>query len=358
MGRSKAFNLLTGTDRSLRVTGIGSVPFVDPDEACETILAYCPLFPYVPQLIKRNFRENMFVQFSENLPCLGVNPERQHVYFDETRDREKELGELYENLEHDRYEHFRIGPQYSSALSVMLDKCGTSSAPFIKTQVTGPVTYLCSLSGSDGRPLIYDEEFSEAIMLGLAMKGLWQTREIRKTGRTPVLFFDEPTISDLGSAHTPVSGERARSIIAGLLDVVKKRDPDLLTGIHCCGNTDWGMLLESGVDIVSLDSYRYGDKLTLYPGEVKRFMERGGFIAFGIVPTSEFGRWTVEQMLYDEFVSLVKRFEEGGIPGGDLLDHAIFTPACGMGPLKPADADRILGFVASLTVRIHGLQYP
>ncbi len=352
MENNKASDLLKTIDRGLRVTGIGSVPFADSAEACEIILEHCPLIPYVPQLIKRDVRQNMFLQFSENLPCLMADVEKGRVLFDETRDREKELGKFYENLEHDGYEYFRINPEYAPALPIMLDKCRTRANTFIKTQVTGPVTYLLSLRSNDGRPVIYDDEFAQAITIGLAMKGLWQAQQIRKTGKKPLLFFDEPSLSELGSAYAPVPREKARSLIDDLLDFIKDRDPEVITGVHCCGNTDWGMLLGSAVDIVSLDSYSCGEKLMLYPNEIGRFLQRGGVIAYGIVPTSEYVPWTEEQALYGQFIAMLAELEEKGVSKDVMLDHAIFTPACGMGPLRSEDANRILELVVSLSRRI------
>lgn len=349
---NEALELLRRADPSLRITGIGSVPFIDSDEACEIILEYCPIIPYVPQLIRRDLRENMFLQFSENLPCIVVDLEGKRVIFDETSGRERELEDFYTNVEHGEYEAFCISPEYAQGLPVMLEKCAKRSNPFIKTQVTGPVTYLLSLLKRDRKPAIYDDEFSEAITAGLAMKALWQVQEIRKTGKKALLFFDEPSLAILGSAYAPVPIYRAQFLIENLLGFMKDRDPDLIVGIHCCGNTDWGMLFESGVDIVSLDSFSCGDKLMLYPAEIKRFMERGGLIAYGIVPTSEYGKWTVEQALHDQFMSIVSGLEAKGVPRSDLIDHAMFTPACGMGPLRPQDAIRILGFVVSLARRI------
>ena len=356
---NKACDLLRNIDSNLRVTGIGSVPFDDPEAACATILEHCPAIPYVPQLMGRGLQENMFLQFSENMPCLAVDYDKMKVFFDETQDKKKRVEEFYRDLEddlgHDRYGRFGISRTHAQGFYVMLEECKTRPNLFIKTQVTGPVTYLLSLSEGNKRPLVYDDEFSEAIMYGLAMKGLWQAREIRSVGKTPLLFFDEPSLVDLSSAYAPIDRSRAWALIDGLLGFVKDRDPDLLVGLHCCGNTDWGRVLESGVDIVSFDAFSCGDKFLLYPGEIRRFMMKGGFIAFGIVPTSEYGEWVSEKTLYDRFVSLLSAFEEQGLTRAEILDRAIYTPACGMGPLKPPDAERVLDLVASLSAQVTGL---
>jgi hypothetical protein len=350
--RKKAAALLKSVDFGSRVTGIGSLPFVDPLEACRRVLEFCPQIPYAPQLSKRGPGENMFLQFSENLPCLKTDYEKNQLFFDDTQDREKALMEFYDCLGNNRYEHFRISPERAGGFYAMLEESERSGNIFIKTQVTGPVTYLLSVARQEGCPVIFDDEFAEALTLGLGMKGLWQVRRIREKGKIPVLFFDEPSLWGLGSAYMPVSVERSAYLIGTLINFIRDHDRGLLLGLHCCGNTDWGMILDSGVDIVSFDAYSFGDRLALYGRETGEFLRRGGIFAFGVVPTSEYTNGIKEKELFNRFINIMKVFEGKGVPVEVLLRSAIFTPACGMGPLSPPDAEKVLSLTASLTRQI------
>ena len=62
---------------------------------------------------------------------------------------------------------------------------------------------------------------------------------------------------------------------------------DALAGVHCCANTDWSVLLATQVDILNLDAYGYLENLALYPDELRQFIDRGGYVAWGIVPNNE-----------------------------------------------------------------------
>jgi methionine synthase II (cobalamin-independent) len=352
MEKKKASELLRDINRSSRVTGIGSVPFIDASEACNLILKYCPDIPYVPQLIKRDPKENMFLQFSENFPCIVKDFEKKQVFYDEAADREKSLAEFYDYVTHDCYEYFKISPEYLSGFYPLLKESSKRNNPFIKTQVTGPITYLIPITKKDKQSMIFDEEFSEAITLGLAMKGLWQVQEIKKTGKVPVLFFDEPSLWGLGSAYLAISDERVTFLLASLIDFIREREDNLLLGIHCCGNTNWKIILELGVDIVSFDSYSFGDKLALYPEEIKKFIQRGGFLAFGIIPTSEYRKEISEDELYGKFISIIESFEKKGINRDLLFDNIVFTPSCGLGPLSEEDARKVLELTALLAGKI------
>ena len=59
---------------SYLATGVGSLPFKDPVEAVNFVFdTYGCHIPYWPQLPKKTFNENMYVQFSERLPGVTVD---------------------------------------------------------------------------------------------------------------------------------------------------------------------------------------------------------------------------------------------------------------------------------------------
>ena len=55
--------------------------------------------------------------------------------------------------------------------------------------------------------------------------------------------------------------------------------------MHLCGNPDWDFLLGLDLDILSLDIFQNGEIFSSYSKSIKKFLDRGGVIAWGIVPT-------------------------------------------------------------------------
>ncbi len=350
--QKKSIDLLRSMDKSLRITGIGSLPFLDEGKACDLVLKYCPDIPYVPQLTKRDPKENMFLQFAESMPSVIEDYKKKQVFYDEGADREKSMAEFYDYISYNCYEHFKISPEYLRAFYPMLEKCSGKDNPFVKVQVTGPVTYLISLTKKDKQSMIFDEEFTEAITLGLAMKGLWQVQEIKKTGKIPILFFDEPSLWGLGSAYLALSDERVSFLISSFIDFIRERENGLIIGLHCCGNTNWRIVLELGIDILSFDSYSFGEKLALYPEEINSFLKRGSFLSFGLVPTAEFKKGITEDELYVKFLSVLEKFEKEGVSREDILKSIVYTPACGMGTMNEEDSKKVFKLTESLAKRI------
>ena len=116
-------------------TGIGSLPHQEAESALELIFKYVPGIPFWPQLPKRNLREGMIAQFSENIPCLRVNSKK--VYFDFSREDE-ELEKFYERAICGDLDYFKISPDYAPGIykfyEMLSNGVGLSNAQLLKLQ--------------------------------------------------------------------------------------------------------------------------------------------------------------------------------------------------------------------------------
>jgi hypothetical protein len=148
----------------------------------------------------------------------------------------------------------------------------------------GPVTFAAAVRDHEGKSLFYYPDLVDACAKGLALKALWQVREMAKTGRKPVLFLDEPYLTGFGSAFTAVRREDVMALLTGVIDYLRLKS-DALVGIHCCGNTDWPMIAEAGPNIISFDAFSHMEHFLLFPEPLSRFIRDGGSIAWGIIPT-------------------------------------------------------------------------
>ena len=122
-----------------------------------------------------------------------------------------------------------------------------------------------------------------------------------------------------------------------------------LKGVHCCGNTDWAILLSTSADIVSLDAYDYAESLARYPEDVSRFLERGGIIAWGIVPAGPAAEGETAVSLADRLETAMERLVEVGVSREALDQAGLVSPSCGLGALTPPLAERILQLTAEVS---------
>lgn len=149
-----------------------------------------------------------------------------------------------------------------------------------------------------------------------------------------------------GSAYISLSREQVVAMLDEVFDAIHSEGA--LAGVHCCANTDWSVLLTTLVDILNLDAYGYLENLALYPTELRRYLDRGGIIAWGIVPNNEIIDSVTPQGLANQLregiiVICDKAAARGvSIEPEEFASRSLITPACGLGPTSPEIADKIL----------------
>jgi methionine synthase II (cobalamin-independent) len=331
-----------GFKPELLPVNIGSMPHTSAQEASAASRACFQELPGWPQLPRRSFLENMYVQFSEGFPGLVLEEDR--VYVDRTGDLSAELELLYLAYLENDVERYALDPSYASALDEW-SRGDFSGCRAIKGQVTGPVSWGMTVVDQDRRPVVYDEVLADAVAKHLRLNAAWQESHLRGLHPTTMVFLDEPYMSSFGSPYVALTREQVVALTEEVLGGLEG-----LKGIHCCGNTDWSIVLSTSLDILSFDTYEYAESLSLYPEAVEEFLRRGGTITWGIVPrdASSLARETPETLV-DRLLKAMNLLVDKGISLDDLLKAALISPCCGLGSLSVEDAERALRLTASVS---------
>lgn len=336
-------------------TGIGSLPYTNPRQAVEAVFKYLPEIPFWPQLPKRDVREAMVAQFSENLPGFKINP--SGVVFDCAR-REDDLELFYEKIIAQDTEYFKLSPVFAAGLYAFLKyfKKEVHKRPLaVKGHITGPFTFAASFNDAKGVSLMHDEVMMQAITKGLAMKARWQAQELNRLSKNVIIFVDEPYLGCFGSAYTPLTKEDAVRKLSDLTAEIKAAGA--LVGAHCCGNTDWSIFTQTpGIDIINFDAYEYMDKFLLYVADIKAFLARGGIICWGIVPTQNRPNDLTAGQLVQKLDKAKQFLTERGVPADLLEQQMLLSPSCGLGSLASEEAESILGLLKATSAAI--VPYP
>ncbi len=332
-------------DFNCQPTAIGSMPHVSAKEALSLILKYLPDIPHWPQLPRYSTLENMYIQFSEGFPGIVVKDSKVQVM--QSDDFDTTLEQLYNFFEEENLDMFKMSAEYGAGLYSLISH-GAPQARMIKGQITGPVSWGLTVTDREGRGILYDELLTDNLARFLRFKVSWQERILRTISNNTIIFIDEPFLVSLGSAFVPVSSEL---VTASLKEVLKGIQG--LKGIHCCGNTDWALLLNTDIDILSFDAYNYSESLGLYTKEVKTFFERGGIIAWGIIPNDE--EILAKESIYS-LKELLKKavapFVEIGIPYKQVVKQSLITPSCGLASMSVEGSARALKLLAELSLEI------
>jgi len=322
-------------------TAIGSMPHTNSDEACSIIMKCLPDIPVWPQLPRRSLKEDMIIQFSEGFPGVVIDGDKIHI--EPSADFESELEQIHIDCGQDNAREYGISTECAAGLHAFLSKAIGSK--IVKGQVTGPVTWGLRVTRQDGLGILYDDTLAETAAKFLRLKASWQENMLRKISPNTIIFVDEPYLVSLGSVFTPIPEEKVPVLLEEVFKGIKGTK-----GLHCCGNTNWSVLLDTKIDILHFDAYNYASSLSTYSDKVKSFLEGGGSIAWGIVPNEE------EALAKESLSGLRDRLEEAmapftrdGVKFRQLIAQGLITPSCGLESLSPEAAGQALELTAKLS---------
>lgn len=351
---------------TLKATAIGSLPHKNPQEAIGLIFDKFKEIPFWPQLAGVDRHEEMTVQYIQGIPGIKFDDKHSKYIFDAQSDEFfTELEEFfvdYESIVNEKdftnLGKYAITKPYTSAIPLYLDKIQKGGYKFAKGHIIGAFTWGTSLCDSEGVCAFYDETCREVLAKGLILKAIWQIEQIKKANpdTVPVIFMDEPVMSQLGtSAFITVKKEEIIEMLSEIVKVLK--DFGAVCAVHCCGKSDWSVLTNAGVDIINFDAFSYAKSLGAYAADIDKFLQKGGYIAWGIVPTLD--KTALEKTNLEE---LEKKFEDavddflkkskGNIQRDLIIKQSFFTPSCGAGGLSMELAGKAMSLVNELSDKL------
>jgi hypothetical protein len=304
--------------------------------------------PHWPQLPRRTFHENMYVQYAEHMPGVLIDEQEERIRVDLGDDWLEKAEAFYAHFLEEDPALFAPSVKYAAGLHELLQRGPLENAWAVKGQVTGPISFGLQVTDTERRPSLYDDMMRDVIVKNVLRQAQWQEAALKELNPNVLVFVDEPFLSMFGSAYAAISRE---DVIAALEEVYTGLECQ--TGTHCCANTDWSLLLATSVDILSFDAYGYAENLALYPDELRAFLDRGGMLAWGLIPNTgdEAETITLDQARRD-FETALQLFQRKGFDRQELLAKAFFTPACGTGTLAVPVAERVMRLTRRLSDRV------
>jgi hypothetical protein len=297
-------------------------------------------------MVKLSFKENMYSQFCVVLPSIHVDDEAEKIEFNTTGDITSSLEVFYSHYLEDNLDYFGLNASHARGFFAMMDQLAASTSTWVKGQVTGPISMGLTITDQDLRASLYHDMLADILVKNAAMNARWQIRKLKEIRSEVIIFVDEPYMASFGSAYISLNRTQVVDMLNEVFESIHAEGG--LAGVHCCANTDWSVLFATQVDILNLDAYGYLDNLALYPHELKSFLDRGGIIAWGIVPnTSEIDDVTPQQLvnrLQDGIDLICEKAAARSVSiDYNLFDnHSLVTPACGLGPATPEIADKAM----------------
>ncbi len=329
---------------NLLTTAMAVMPHTDINRALEMALSLD--VPFWPQLPRYSYYEDMYVQASEHFPGIVLDTEKRTLRFS----MDNFTNELEEAMAHfDEPEYFDISENYSEVYHRFL-KLDLADRPAIRGQLEGPISFGFNVIDQDNRPILFDDTVRPFIIEFLARRINVQLTKLKRINKNAFMFIDEPGLQFVFSAMSGYGDVAARKDMENFFSLIERP-----RGIHLCGNPDWDFLLGLDLDILSLDVYSNGEVFTAYASSIKKFLERGGTLVWGIIPTNRelFEKETIDT-LEIRLIEMWSFLEKKGINLDFLMSRSMLSPAtcCLVNPDIEKTVEKAFIMVNELSTRL------
>ncbi len=275
----------------LATTAMGILPHEDVESALE--LASTLDIPFWPQLPRVSFFEDMYVQALERFPGAVLDEGRGRSFIDTPRFYD-ELDAFFSHEADPSW--FALSERYSLVYRRFLER-DLSSFKAVHGQVISPVSLTLKIVDENDKPIVYNDDIRTVAFSFIQKKVNAQYRELAGKNERSFVWIDDPGLEFIFNAMSGYDHIKAKDELHEFYEGVEGP-----RGLHLCGNPDWDFLLSLNIEIISLNAYAFGDIFVNYD-RVKDFMEKGGIISWGIVPTG------AEEFFREDVQSLAARLE-------------------------------------------------
>lgn len=322
---------------NLLTTAMAVMPHTDVSRALDMALSLD--VPFWPQLPNFSYYEDMYVQAAEHFPGIILDMDKRTLRFSIERFAE-ELEEAL--LQFNDPTYFDISETYSTVYHRFL-AIDLKDRSAIRGQLEGPISFGFYVLDQDDRPILFDDTVRQFMIDFMAKRVNVQLSRLKKRNLHAFMFIDEPGLQFLFSAMSGYSDRNAKGALDQFFAQVNRP-----RGVHLCGNPDWDFLLNLDLDVLSLDVYSNGEVFSCYSTSIQKFLDRGGLIVWGIVPTG------FEAFEQEEIPSLIGRLEDiwkalwsKGIDREQLIARSMLSPAtcCLVNPDKERTVERAFAAV-------------
>jgi len=326
---------------NLLTTAMAVMPQTDITQALD--LALTLDVPFWPQLPNYSYREDMYVQAAEHFPGIVLDMEKRTLRFS----MDKFIDQYEETLAHfDDPAYFDISEQYSVVYHDFLSK-DLSDRPAIRGQLEGPVSFGFNILDQDERPILFDDTIRPFMLDFMARRINVQLARLKARNANAFMFVDEPGLQFVFSAMSGYSDLQAKADLDAFFSMI-----DRPRGIHLCGNPDWEFLLNLDLDILSIDIYTNAEIFSSCTASIRKFLDRGGVLVWGIVPTG-YEAFAKESLglLAMKLEGIWRHLGKSGIEIEQILSQGMLSPAtcCLVNPDKGRTVESAFSLVNHLS---------
>ncbi|MCQ2744045.1 MAG: hypothetical protein MJ230_04520 [bacterium] len=264
------------------------------------------------------------------------------------------LNKAYNNYKTTNLEEYACEDLFLEKFCQMIKKF---KPPYACVNILGPFTVSQILSTSAKEQALVDKNYKKLFTQVVCVKGFWAIDKIKEycPDTIPIIILEEPMFNQFGMLKREDEDVTAENVTKMFEIVVSKlKSAGAMVGIQCMDKCDWSIPIKSGVDLISYDAYNNPNNLCIYPEIVTSFLQKGGLINWGIVPTvsETLVRGLSIEYLFNRLEATINGVALAGVPINLLQNSALVSLNGNTSHLPVFFAEKAIIMVAQLAGRL------
>lgn len=334
----------------------GALAYETLDSAVRMSAKLFEKMPYLPLLPNIKEDETLLKRTLSNLP--GVKLDGKKVLFKVGSEKYKKaltnLEKACNNPIDELLEPYAVESVFMEKFEHLINKFHPTEACM---NILGPFTLSQILLNAAEEQMPADKSFRKLFIQAICVKAFWFINKIKEISKntTPIIVLEEPMLANLGNLRRYDEDLTSEYVTGLFAKIVEKIQPTgALIAVQCFDKCDWKIPINGGVDIISFDAYNNPNNLCIIPDTILEYLERGGKINWGIVPTinehivKNINLDILEKRLFNTFEGLIL----AGVPRPLVYNSAMVSIQGDVNKLPIIFAEKALILSTQLAKRI------
>ena len=266
---------------------LGTLPYNSVDTAAVMLaklysdspyLAILPAIDSEDTVINRTLKGIPGVKFKDGKLLLKTTSKQYQAEL-------TSLDKAFNSAKKDDVDKFAIESIFLEKYFQLIKKFKSKTA---YVNILGPFTLSQLLNNLAEEQMLTDKSFRKLFIQAVCVKAMYMIKKIKETCPTtqPIIVLEEPMLGrfgDIKRINEDITAELITNMFTRVIEKIK--ECGALVCVQCMEKCDWQIPINAGADIISYDAYNNPNNLCIIPESVTEFIERGGKINWGIVPT-------------------------------------------------------------------------
>lgn len=337
----------------------GSLPYESEQLCKQMILRLYENIPYFVELPLIDKKDNIINKTLDNIPSITMKDGK--ILLPECSSEQflvalTKLDCAFNSDNPEDYTSYKANKTpFSDIYFAMLERI---KPKFTIINLMGVFSLANSVFNRNASVLLTDKAYRKFLVQAVCVKALWFISQVKNVSPStkPIILFEENLLYKFGTlkrTNDEINKDTVVTLFSKAFSRIQKAGG--LVAVQCFEKCNWQLVFEAGnVNMISFNAYDNANNLHILAESVNRFLLKGGYINWGIVPVSSENsiRTLKFDTAYARIIDAIENLAKEGVSLDLLYKNATVSVQDNMANLPILFAEKALMIVNQISKKL------